>query len=86
MQKGNHSCTSTPFSDKENLCPNPKFNTVAPHKHEVSKKDQTCSINTDPDFNMFKTIQVQRQSNIRSITTKSRADMEAILENFSTKS
>jgi hypothetical protein len=40
---------------------------------------------TDPDFNVFRTINLARSSGNHSMTTKGRAEMEAILDNFSTK-
>ena len=76
-QTKSNSYNSTPFSSKENVCPNAKFNTL-----RESKKHLTPSMGTDPEFSIFNTINVPGMTH-NSITTKSRVDMEAIIEDFS---
>ena len=75
------SFTSSPFpEDKENLCPNKMTNTVFVRSKVAQKvKGDTPSMRSEPDFNMFKTINLPRISQQQSLTTKSRAEMEAIL-------
>jgi hypothetical protein len=80
-QAKNNSYNSTPFSSKENICPNAKFNTL---NHE-QRKHLTPSMGTDSEFSIFNTINVPRISQPNSVTTKSRVEMEAIIEDFSNR-
>jgi hypothetical protein len=73
-QTKSNSYNSTPFSCKENVCPNARFNTLK----QKPQERPSPSLKTDPEFSVFNTINVQRSSR-PSMTTKSRADVEAIV-------
>lgn len=70
------SCNSTPFNpNKENVCPNHNYHTSIPFFQKDKREPRSNSIKTDSEFNMFKTINVPRQSSSNTVGTKSRMEM-----------